>query len=191
MGIIVFVVLFALVAIGCQVALPTDEGNVTVGNPMDQAMDENQPMMENALMNEGPMAPDFSLVDLEGNTITLSELNGERVYLKFWASWCPICLSGLEEIDTLSGQVNDFKVFTIVSPDFNGEQNEEDFKAWFETQGRENMVVLLDYEGIVTKEYGVRGYPTSTFIGSDGVLAQQFPGHLSIDQIMTVFEKIK
>ena len=160
-------------------------------DPIDEEMDEEKSMIESGLMNEGPMAPDFSLVDLDGNSVSLSDLRGEKIYLNFWASWCPICLSGLEEIDTLSGQVNDFKVFTIVSPDFNGEKNEEDFKAWFEKKDTDNMVVLLDYEGLVTKKYGVRGYPTTSFIGSDGVLVQQFPGHLSIDQIMTVFENVE
>lgn len=36
-------------------------------------------------------APDFTLTDLDGNTISLSELEGEVVFLNFWATWCTPC----------------------------------------------------------------------------------------------------
>ncbi|MFQ5614741.1 MAG: TlpA family protein disulfide reductase [Anaerolineae bacterium] len=38
----------------------------------------------------GP-APDFSLTTFEGQTITLSQLQGQVVIINFWASWCPPC----------------------------------------------------------------------------------------------------
>lgn len=36
-------------------------------------------------------APDFTLTDLDGNTISLSDLKGEVVFLNFWATWCTPC----------------------------------------------------------------------------------------------------
>jgi len=157
----------------------------------DDSMDKDDEMMEETLMNEGPMAPEFSLMDLEGNTVSLSALKGEKVYVKFWASWCSICLSGLDELDALSGEMNDFKVVTIVAPGYNGEQSEDDFKEWFKTRDTENLIVLLDEEGMITKEFGVRGYPTSVIIGSDGVLVQQVPGHVGSDQITEFFKNVQ
>lgn len=156
-----------------------------------EMMEETEMVEEEKMMNDGPMAPEFSLMDLEGNTVSLAALKGEKVYVKFWASWCPICLSGLDEIDTLSAEMNDFKVITVVAPKYNGEQDEADFKEWFKTRNTENMTVLLDHGGEVTKAFKVRGYPTSVFIGSDGVLVQAFPGHVSSEQIKTFFEQVK
>ena len=49
----------------------------------------------------------------------MEDLAGEKVYVKYWASWCSICLAGLDELNTLAAQDNDFKVITIVSPDYN------------------------------------------------------------------------
>ncbi len=44
-------------------------------------------------------APDFSLLDLNGTSVKLSELRGKKaVFLDFWASWCPSCQ---EEMPTL------------------------------------------------------------------------------------------
>ena len=58
-------------------------------------------------VNEGNLASDFSLKDTKGNSFTLSSQQGKKVYIKFWASWCPICLSGLEELNELAKNNND------------------------------------------------------------------------------------
>lgn len=166
--------------------------NKTDDMALEEMMDKDDEMKSEEMMNDGPMAPTFALMDLDGNTVDLAGLKGEKVYVKFWASWCPICLSGLDEMDTLAGEMNDFKVITVVAPGYNGELKEDEFKEWFKTRGTENMTVLLDDGGQITKQFGVRGYPTSVFIGSDGVLVQQFPGHVGAEQIKTFFsEEVK
>lgn len=145
-------------------------------------------------MTEGdglPAAPAFELMDVQGTTYSLADFKGQRVYVKFWASWCSICLAGMDEIDRLSAEDNGFKVVTIVSPDFNGEQSREDFIQWFKGIDVKNLTVLLDEGGDVTRAYGVRAYPTSAYIGSDGILIKSMPGHSSNDSIKETFKEIK
>ena len=61
---------------------------------------------------------DISLKTLDNQTVTLSQYQGKPLYIKMWASWCPICLAGLAEIDDLSAEQNlNFNVITIASPD--------------------------------------------------------------------------
>ena len=61
---------------------------------------------------------DVQLKDLNNQPVTLSQYKGKPVYVKMWASWCPICLAGLAEIDDLSAEKDrNFEVITIVSPD--------------------------------------------------------------------------
>jgi len=139
--------------------------------------------------NNENQAPTFDLMDVAGNTHSLSDYAGKKVYIKFWASWCSICLSGLEEINTLAAEDKDFVVLTIVSPDFNNEKKSDAFIKWF--KGVENVSaipVLLDEGGSIAKQYQVRGYPTSVFINADGELIKTQPGHFSNEQISTQFK---
>ncbi len=38
-------------------------------------------------LNEGKVAPEMLLKDLDGNEVKLSDFKGKKVYAKFWASW--------------------------------------------------------------------------------------------------------
>lgn len=131
----------------------------------------------------------FDLVSTNSDQISLSSLAGEKVYLKFWASWCSICLSGMEELNTLSGSDQDFKVITVVSPGSNGEKDEADFIEWFKSLEYENITVLLDNEGNLIKEYGIVGYPTSAYLDEEGYITKIVPGHVSNEDIIAAFDE--
>ena len=131
------------------------------------------------------------LEDLSGTKHSLSEWKGKKVYLKFWASWCSICLAGLDELDELSGNPDkDFEVISVVSPGLNGEKDKEQFRKWFEKLGYQNMKVLLDEKGELVRRYGVRAYPSSAFIGSDGSMKPVLPGHKSKEDILAEMKKL-
>ena len=164
----------------------TDESMAAGDTMTTEMMTESGEMMK----NEGDAAPAFDLMDVSGNSVSLESLKGERVYIKFWASWCSICLAGMDELNELSANMEGFKVITIVSPDFNGEQSSDDFIKWYSGLDYENIVVLLDPDGDIAKEYGVRGYPTSAYIGSDGVLIKQLPGHVENAKVIESFKSI-
>lgn len=147
-------------------------------------------MSSSIMMNKGETAPEFSLRDLKGNTVGLSDVQGKKVYVKYWASWCSICLAGLEDLNNLAGQNNDFQVITIVTPDYKGEKSSQAFTEWFDQQPYDNITVLLDEKGVWAKKFGVRAYPSSFYIGSDGILAKSQPGHASNEQIMESLQEI-
>lgn len=144
------------------------------------------------MMNDGVMARDFSLQDVNGMTYKLSDLKGKKVYLKFWASWCSICLASLEETDELAKTAgDDVVILSVVSPDQNGEKSAEDFKKWYQDLGYKHLPVLLDTNGELLKEYMVRSYPTNIFIGSDGTLIKTQVGFMdkaAIEEALAAFK---
>lgn len=138
--------------------------------------------------NEGELANEFEFVDMDGNIVNNETLKGEKVYLKYWASWCSICLAGLQEVDDLSVMDKDYTVYTVVTPNANGEQSQEDFMEWFAGLEQKNIKVLFDMKGQAASEFGVRAFPTSIFLGSDGVLVQVSVGHKSNEDINEFME---
>ncbi len=149
------------------------------------------PSKMSEVKNEGTMAKDFLLKDTNGKEYSLSQFKGKKVYLKFWTSWCSICLSGLEDLNTLAGEEKDFAVISVVTPGQNGEKSSEDFSRWFNGLGYDKVTVLLDEQGELRKEYAVRAYPASAYIGSDGIITKVLPGHTANDTIKAEFQKIQ
>lgn len=127
-----------------------------------------------------------TLKDVNGMNYSFGK-DGKPTYVKFWASWCPICLSGLEDIDSLSKEMKDFEVITIVSPGLVGEKKTEDFKKWYKSLGYKNIKVLLDEKGELTKMLNVRVYPTSAVLNKAGKVEKVLPGHLEKAEIKKLF----
>ena len=127
-----------------------------------------------------------TLKDVNGMNYSFGK-DGKPTYVKFWASWCPICLSGLEDIDSLSKELKDFEVVTVVSPGLVGEKKTEDFKKWYKSLGYKNIKVLLDEKGELSKILNVRVYPTSVVVNKDGKVEKVLPGHLEKTEIKKLF----
>ena len=129
---------------------------------------------------------DIQFKDLNNNVVTLDQVTtkGKPVYVKTWASWCPICLAGLAEINELSAdQSKNFDVITIVSPGAKGEKETQDFVEWYKGLDYKNIIVLLDEKGETLKRAKVRGYPSSVLLDADLNIQKTVPGHLGTAQI--------
>ncbi len=120
---------------------------------------------------------DIPLTSLAGEPYVVNSEENKPVYVKYWASWCSICLASLEEVDTLSAQDNDFDVITVVAPGYNGEMDEAAFKEWYDGLDYENIQVYIDKDGTLAKEWGVRSYPTSIYLDSTGEKVKVSPGY--------------
>lgn len=159
----------------------------------DSMMDKDKKMMDkNKKMMKDTKSLNFALKDVDGNEFKLSDYKGKKVYIKLWASWCPICTSSLPQLDELAQKNNGYEVITVVAPGYNNEKEENDFKTWYKGLEYKNIKVLLDNNGdSLVKSLGVKGYPSSAFIASDGSLAKFQTGHLDEKQINDIMSTIK
>ena len=132
-----------------------------------------------------------SFKTFDGKTVNLSDYKGKKVYIKVWASWCPTCLAGLPEVDSLAANHSDDTVIlSVVAPGVNREKKAEDFKEWFSGLDYKNLPVLMAETPDFFKQVGVIGYPTSVFINANGELVQAHPGHLSNEDIQKQLDKM-
>ncbi len=152
---------------------------------------ENEDNMDDKSTFTGD-AYNFELESVNGETYQLSDLAGKKVYIKLWASWCSICLAGLEEIDELYQEFEDSEdvvVLTMVPPNAYGEVDSDKFKNWYSGLTY-SFDVLLDEGGTSMAQYGVRGFPTSVFIDTDGNVYDTKIGHVKNDDIKSILEKM-
>ena len=132
-----------------------------------------------------------SFKTFDGKTVNLSDYKGKKVYIKVWASWCPTCLAGLPEVDSLAANHSDDTVIlSVVAPGVNREKKAEDFKEWFSGLDYKNLPVLMAETPDFFKQVGVIGYPTSVFINANGELVQAHPGHLANEDIQKQLDKM-
>ena len=124
------------------------------------------------------------LKDINNKPVSLDKYKGKKIYIKMWASWCPICLSGLNEINSLSADKNkNFTVITIVSPGIKGEKSTDKFIQWYKGLNYKNITVLLDEKGTVIKKAKILGYPSNIILDSNLNIISTSQGHMNAAQI--------
>jgi thiol-disulfide isomerase/thioredoxin len=94
------------------------------------------------------------------------------VLLNFWASWCPPCI---EEMPAMQALYEDLggEGFEIVA--VNLQEDPETVRSFMDEHGFD-FPVLLDRDGSVAREYGVRGIPTSYVVDPRGRLVAMYVG---------------
>lgn len=157
----------------------------------DKQNGDKQAQVSSQTAKKGEEVADFELLGIDGKNYRLSDYKGKKVYLKFWASWCSICLASLPDTDELAKEADsDYVVLTVVSPGQKGEQAEEAFKKWYQGLDYKHLPVLLDPSGKLLASYGVRSYPTQAFIDKEGKLVKIQPGFMDKETILQILKSI-
>lgn len=162
-----------------------------MGSQADKQNEDKQAQVSSQVAKKGEVVPDFELTGVDGKNYHLSDYKGKKVYLKFWASWCSICLASLPDTDELAKEASDdYVILTVVSPGQKGEQAEEGFKKWYQGLDYKDLPVLLDPSGQLLASYGVRSYPTQAFIDKEGKLVKTQPGFMDKETILQTLKSI-
>lgn len=121
----------------------------------------------------GLPAPNFTLQDLDGRMVSLSDYKGKVVLLNIWATWCPPCRAETPSLEKLHKMFEDENfVLLAVSVDEGGKKAVEPFMK------KENLSfpVLLDPQGSIQRLYGTSAVPESFIIRKDGTVDNKVIG---------------
>lgn len=120
-------------------------------------------------------APDFTVTDIDGNEVRLSDFKGKPVVLNFWASWCGPCKSEMPAFDTAYADMGEDVAFLLVNMTDGSRETVDTASAYVEEQGFQ-VPVYYDTEISAAIAYGVSSLPTTYFIDTDGFLVARAAG---------------
>lgn len=125
------------------------------------------------------MAPPFAVTTLDGQKVSLDDLQGKVVLLDFWATWCGPCREALPRMLSIAKNFRG-QPLVILSVSLDGD--EQKWKDFIE----KNEMRWLHYRdggftGPISKMFGVEAIPHTFTIDADGVLQDEHIGDASIE----------
>ncbi|TKD72279.1 peroxiredoxin family protein [Pseudalkalibacillus hwajinpoensis] len=152
-----------------------------------QSSNEEENKSKSVGLNEGQIAPDFTLQTPNGETVQLSDYRGERVIVNFWATWCPPCRAEIPDFQKLYED----KDVEILAVNLTETEESVDEVKKFIKEFEMTFPVVMDDSSEVSDTYQVRAYPTSYMIDSEGRIQFVARGALNYDLMVQEYEKMK
>ena len=138
---------------------------------------------------EETAAPDFTVLDENGEEVRLSDYAGQPIVLNFWASWCHYCKVEMPDFDEAYRNHPEIQ-FMMVNVTDGSQETMESARDFLAEAGYE-FPVFYDTELDAAMTYGATGLPMTVFIDADGNLVTYARGMLQAQQLEQGIEMIK
>ena len=132
------------------------------------------------------LAPEFTLRNLEGKEVRLSDLRGKVVVLDFWATWCPPCRSGMPALELLHRQFKD-KRFVVLGID---DEDSAEQSAFLRKFGY-SFSSLVDPASKIANLYNVGGIPVTVIIDGEGKIRTYVVGESSYESLWAALHDLR
>ncbi|MGA3079918.1 MAG: TlpA disulfide reductase family protein [Terracidiphilus sp.] len=127
---------------------------------------------------------DFTLKDLDGKKVTLSQLRGKIVMVNFWATWCPPCRLEMPDLDLIYTHFQPQGLVVLAVTD------ESPFTAGsFIAKANYHLPVLLDSDRKVHKMFHITGIPTTFIFDREGKLIGETIDQTTQRQFLDILAK--
>jgi thiol-disulfide isomerase/thioredoxin len=132
-------------------------------------------------------ANDFKLQDLSGKNVSLSDFKGKKVFLNFWATWCPPCRGEMPDIEKLYDETKNSDLVILA---INIGEDRDTVQSFLKSNNY-NFNVLLDIRQSTAGKYNISGIPTSYFINKDGTVSAKKTGAMSLLEMKSYINALK
>ena len=127
-------------------------------------------------------APDFEVLDNDGNTVRLSDFRGKPVVLNFWATWCPPCKAELPDFDRSAATYGDEVTFLMVNLTDGGRDTVSGVREFVAANGY-TFPVYFDTRYSAANAYRVSSIPKTYFINAEGEVVSYKVGMVSASEL--------
>ena len=151
---------------------------------------DSRDMLPSDVLNQLKKLP--QLTQGLGNTGSQVIDSNKPTLVKFWASWCPLCLGTLEETESWRKDkaFAGLNVISVASPGHLNEKEASDFKQWYAGVQADypKLPVLIDSSGSLINQLGVQVYPSWAILDKKGNLVRLVKGNLTKEQAYALAE---
>lgn len=150
----------------------TQETADTTPSTQPSHEETTEPVVQEPLEN---LAPDFTVLDWDGNAVKLSDLVGKPIVLNFWASWCPPCKAEMPDFEEAYKKYGDKVIFMMVNLTDGYSETIDTAKAHIVSSGY-TFPVYFDVAFQGAYAYQVESIPQTCFINARGQLVSTSVG---------------
>ncbi|MEW4327196.1 redoxin domain-containing protein [Rossellomorea marisflavi] len=181
------IILVALVIIGVNIwkgtppAQKDEAGDSTSVDTPVQQVDSG--------VEEGKLAPDFTLTTLEGEKVNLSDYRGKKVLLNFWATWCPPCKAEMPHMQEFY-ELNEDGAIEILAVNLTSvDKGDKKIQEFVDDYGL-TFPIPLDEGGDISELYQAYSIPTSYIIDSKGIISKKIIGPMDGEMMNSLMEAV-
>ena len=135
------------------------------------------------------LAPDFTVYDLDGNEVKLSDFIGKPVVLNFWASWCGPCKLEMPDFNEKYQELGDEVQFLMINLTDGSGETLESASGFIAEQGYV-FPVFYDAASDAANTYGIYSIPTTFFIDAEGYAIAQATGAIDAETLQRGIDMI-
>ncbi len=154
-------------------------------NTVEENIDEENIDERSQEVAVGKIAPNFTLKNLNGEEVSLSDYEGKIVLINFWATWCGYCDKEMPDLQRIHKENEDLVVLAV-----DVKENKEDVQSYID-KGNYDFPILLDENGETSINYLVSAFPTSYFVDKKGILLGAVQGMMTYDKMNSILEQIR
>lgn len=176
---LIIVLALVVTMVGTYIKKELDAGNKI----SEQAIGKEVALDETVGLEKGNLAPDFTLYDLQGKPLTLSDLKGKRVVLNFWATWCPPCEAEMPHMQKYYDKYKDEDNVEIVGVNLTYAKEKVTRVEQFLKSYDITFPVVLEPDESVASQYMIMTIPSTFMIDTAGRIQKQIIGPLDLDTL--------
>ena len=136
----------------------------------------------NAVTEAYPQARDFTVQDIDGNDVKLSEQFGKPLVVNFWASWCPPCKEEMPDFESVYQEMGEQVTFMMVNL-VDGSRETLETATDYITANGYTFPIYFDVNQDAAYTYTITSIPTTLFINAKGEIVTSAVGAIDAEAL--------